>query len=128
MEQGRAPGQSTSTFALMISSSRNLEPPGAIGSPAADFLLAYLTVDDASELNHSPFIRPLYLRIGTATLEAPCRAPPESNRDERASVGRKQPKKASNGFPNKRKVYSVHSYRATLMILRMRPDKLPPAH
>ena len=45
---------------------------------------------------------------------------PESNRDERAFVGRKQPTQASNGFPNKRKAYSVHSYGATFMILQMR--------
>jgi hypothetical protein len=68
-------------------------------------------------------ISPPYLRIGTAILEASCRASPESNRDERAFVGRKQPTQASNGFPNKRKAYSVYSYGATFMILRMRPPK-----
>jgi hypothetical protein len=76
-----------------------VEPPGALGSPAADFLLAYLAVDDAGELDHSQFINPLYLRIGTAILEASCRASPESNRDERAFVGRKQPTQASNRLP-----------------------------
>jgi hypothetical protein len=51
----------------------------------------------------SPHISPLYLRIGTAIREAPRGASPESNRDERAFVDRKQPTQASNGFPNKRK-------------------------
>ena len=68
-------------------------------------------------------ISPPYLRIGAAILEASCRASPESNRDEHALVGRKQPTRASNGFTNKRRAYSVHSYDAISIILRMRRQK-----
>lgn len=74
--------------------------------------------------NYSTFISPPYLRIGTAIREASRGASPESNRDKRAFVGRKQPTQASNGFPNKREAYSVHSYRAIFIILRMRREML----